>query len=175
MAICPFAYWMPVKTKQEQRRKGADPSGLVLHISSSRQNTLGGILSTFSPGGDNPFPSHFGVQTDGLLGQFIDTKYHDWAEEWSVQYISIECAADPGDALTVQQLYTVANLYAWLNEQYGLVFELANRPGDAGLGYHSMGKTGHTSCPGPSVVAQRSTILDLAQTMANSLETPAYF
>lgn len=175
MAICPFAYWMPVKTKQEQRRQGAEPLGLILHISNSRRNTLAGLLATFSPGGSNPFPSHFGVQTDGKLGQFIDTKYHDWAEEWSTKYISIECAASPGDSLTVQQLYTVATLYAWLYEEHSVTFDLANKPGDAGLGYHSMGKTGHTSCPGPNVIAQRPSILSIAQVMAFSQTTPSYW
>ena len=91
MAIYPFATWKPVKTKLQPRRQHTEPLGLVLHISQHRSNTLDGLLSTFNPGGDNPFPSHFGVQTDGRLGQFIDTKFHDWAEEWSTNYISIEC------------------------------------------------------------------------------------
>lgn len=173
MAILSYAQWMPVKTKQEARRSGANPKGLVLHITSSRNNTLGGILSTFSPGGSNPFPSHFGIQTDGRIGQFIDTKYHDWAEEWSTNYISVECSASPGDSLTYAQLFSVGYLYAWLVTEYNVPLDVANKPGDSGLGYHSMGKTGHKLCPGINVIQQRSTILSIAQYMLTYSASPA--
>jgi hypothetical protein len=164
----PFAAWLPVKDPSRLQPFRGTPKGLVLHISNSRGNTLEGLLATFdgsvtSSGNklppSNPFPSHFGVQTNGRIGQFLDTSNRSLAEE-GPSYFSIECAANPGDALTVAQIGAVARLYAWLTANFNLPLQKANMAGDMGIGYHSMFITKHNHCPGLAVIGQRDEILE---------------
>ena len=170
MAICPFAKWLPVKTNLVPI--SGSPSGLVLHISNDRRNSLEGLRATFE--NSNPFPSHFGITTSGAIGQFINTQYHDWAEEWSIKYFSVECCASPGDYLTYSQLGAVAQLYAWLHEEHKINIKLATSTSDTGLSYHSMGKTKHTHCPGNAVVSQREQIIELTNYIVTNKASPNF-
>lgn len=159
----PSAVWLPVKDPSRLKPFRGTPKGLVLHISNSRGNTLGGLLCNFDGCGglppDNPFPSHFGVERSGRIGQFLDTSNRSLAEE-GPSYFSIECCASPGDALTGAQIGAVARLYAWLSATFNLPLKKCDMTGDMGIGYHAMFITGHKHCPGPAVIAQRDEILD---------------
>jgi N-acetylmuramoyl-L-alanine amidase len=168
MGHYPNAIWMPWIPKQGAS-KGLEPFrirqplGLLLHISGYKPNELGdslqALLNTFNASSET---SHFGVTKSGSVGQFIDTANHDWTTEWTVSYFTIECCGCLGDSLTDAQLNSVAALYAWLHETHSIDIKLAISTRDTGLSYHSMGKTGHTSCPGISVINQRQTIIDRA-------------
>ena len=75
-------------------------------------------------------------------------------------YFSIECAANPGDALTPGQIGAVARLYGWLSATFNLPLKKCDMAGDMGIGFHAMFITDHIHCPGPAVIAQRDEILD---------------
>ncbi len=156
MARCPFAQWLPVTSRPlEPFRSG--PDGLILHITNSRGNTLQGIQATFMV--DNPFPAHFGIDRDGHIGQFLDTQFHDWAEENTISYFSVENSANPGDSLSGAQVNSVARLYGWLIVTHQIPLKLAIQAGNTGLAYHSLfPPTGHAQCPGPAVIGQRHKI-----------------
>lgn len=180
MALCPFALWLPVKMPVKERQLEhfrSTPKGFMLHISSSRDNTLQGIQNTFSnkkEDGGNPFPTHFAITTEGSIGQFIDTQYHCWSAEWSVSYFSVECAATNGDSLTYSQLGAAAQLYAWLSEEHKIKVKLATNTSDEGLTYHSMGKTGHPFCPGIAVINQREHIVELTNSAIKNQASPIF-
>ena len=176
MARFPNSIWMPWKPQPDKGKnlehfRIKQPKGLLLHITSDRGNSLNGILSTFNA---SPIPSHFGITTDGAVGQFIDTDYHDWSTEWTVSYFSVECAATQGDSLTYSQLGAVAQLYAWLNEEHKIKIKLAANTSVEGLTYHSMGKTGHPFCPGIAVINQREQIIELTNYSINNRASPVY-
>jgi hypothetical protein len=158
VAICPFARWMPVTSRTLEPFKES-PRGLVLHISNSRGNTLEGLRSTFM--GSNKYPSHFGVDRSGKIAQFLDTAYHDWAEEHTIAYFSVENSASPGDRLSGEQIQAVARIYGWLSLTHGIAVKTAISAGDTGLAYHSLfPPTDHMFCPGPAVVGQRHKIIE---------------
>ena len=163
MALCPFAKWLPVTSKPLEHFK-LGPLGLILHISNNRGNSLDGLWSTFM--GDNKFPSHFGVDTSGNIAQFLDTSYHDWAEENTTAYFSVENSASPGDILTGAQVQSVARIYGWLSRAHGIAVKIAIAAGDTGLAYHSLfPPTNHVLCPGPAVVGQRHKIVEATKFM----------
>jgi N-acetyl-anhydromuramyl-L-alanine amidase AmpD len=113
---------MPVTSRPlEPFRSG--PDGLILHITNSRGNTLQGIWSTFMV--DNPFPSHFAVDRDGGIAQFLDTQHHDWAEENTTSYFSVENSANPGDRLSGAQINSVARIYGWLINTHHIALKMA--------------------------------------------------
>ena len=170
MARCPFARWLPVTSRPLEAFRST-PKGLTLHISSNRNDTLGGIRGTFMS--SNKFPSHFGIERQGAVGQYLDTQYHDWAAERTVDYFSVECAATSGDQLSDAQIVSVSRLYAWLNETHNTFVRLANSHGDTGLAYHSLFKpTGHPLCPGTAVIAQRQWIVNVTNWMLRHQATP---
>lgn len=157
MAKCAFARWMPVTSRPLEPFKSG-PFGLVLHITNDRRNDLNGIWATFMH--DNKFPSHFGIDRNGNIAQFLDTQFHDWAEENTTSYFSVENAASPGDTLTGGQIESVSRLYGWLIQTHNIPLRLAVQAGDTGLAYHSLfPPTDHTACPGPKVIGQRHKII----------------
>jgi hypothetical protein len=163
MPLCPFAQFMPVTSRALEPFK-QDPIGLILHISNSRGNTLDGLRSTFM--GDNKFPSHFGVDRAGNIGQFLDTRYHDWAEENTIAYFSVENSANPGDQLSGAQIQGVARIYGWLSRVHAIAIKIAVAAGDTGLAYHSLFMpTPHVLCPGPAVLGQRHKIIEATKFM----------
>ena len=158
MARCPFATWMPVTSRPLEPFK-VGPLGLILHITSNRDNDLNGIWATFM--NDNKFPAHFGIDRNGNIAQFLDTLFHDWAEENTIDYISVENSASAGDKLSGAQIGTVSRLYGWLIQTHQIPLKLAFQAGDTGLAYHSLfPPTGHPMCPGPLVVGQRHKIIE---------------
>lgn len=158
MSKYPNAIWKPV-TSRTMAPFRSGPLGLIIHISNSRGNTIDGLWSTFM---SSKVPSHFGIERNGRVGQFIDTDHHDWAQENTISYFSVENSASPGDELTDSQLVAVSSLYAWLSDNHGIPVRIATSAGDPGLAYHALfPPTGHPNCPGPAVVAQRPKIIQL--------------
>jgi hypothetical protein len=87
--------------------------------------------------------------------------YHDWAEENTIAYFSVENSANPGDRLTGEQITSVARIYGWLSRTHGIAVKIATAAGQTGLAYHSLfPPTSHTFCPGPAVVGQRHKIVE---------------
>ena len=170
MARLPFARWLPVTSRPFEAFRST-PKGLTLHISSNRADTLSGIQGTFMT--SNKFPSHFGIERKGAVGQYLDTKHHDWAAERTVDYFSVECAATSGDSLSDEQIVAVSKLYAWLHETHSILVTLANSAGSLGLAYHSLFKpTGHPLCPGSAVIGQRQWIVNVTNWILLHQATP---
>src|SRR5262245_39646192 len=170
MARFPSARWMPVTSRPLEAFR-VTPKGLTLHITSNRADTLGGIQGTFMT--SNKFPSHFGIERKGGVGQYLDTTHHDWAAERTVDYFSVECAATSGDRLSDEQIVAVSRLYAWLHENHAIAVTLANAAGAQGLAYHSLFKpTGHPQCPGSAVIGQRQWIVNVTNWILRHQATP---
>lgn len=136
--------------------------GLVVHI---MEGTLEGSQSWFN----NPkaqASSHFGTGKDGELRQWVDTKDRAWAQgSGNRTYLSIENEGHTPDKLTDQQIETVAQTFAWVVKTYGVPYQVANKPGEKGLGYHKMGGAawGGHPCPGPDIIAQLPKIVARAK------------
>lgn len=140
--------------------------GLVLHV---MEGTLEGSDSWFRrtlvpP--DTGSSAHFGLAKDGRLWQWVDTGNRAWAQaDGNDAYVSVELEGYVGDTPTPAQISALVRLTQWMHDHHGMPFALANKPGDRGLGYHSMGGVawGNHPCPGPAIVAARQSILIAAQ------------
>jgi hypothetical protein len=144
--------------------------GVVVHIMAG---TLAGTDSWFR----NPkaqASSHFGTGKAGALYQWVDTKDRAWAQAGGNRdWLSVENEGQGGDTLTDAQVTRCAEVLAWAHKVHGVPLQLASGTADKGLAYHGMGGAawgGHTSCPGPKIVAQLPEILRRAKALAG--ETP---
>lgn len=155
----PGATWRGPIPNQTTRGMGT-VLGVVLHI---MQGSLAGTDSWFH-NRKAQASAHFGVGKTGRVYQWVDTADKAWAEVGgNGQYLSIEHEGNSGDALTAQQIAADAGIIAWAHGLYHFPLQLANRPGEHGLGYHAMGGVAwgnHPQCPGAPIIAQRQRILD---------------
>lgn len=133
--------------------------GVAVHI---MQGSFDGTKSWFN----NPeaqASSHFGTRKDGYAEQWVDTANKAWAQmAGNENYISVENEGMPGDSLTDGQISRVAEILNWAHRHYGVPLQLANAPGDRGLGWHGMGGNawgGHFDCPGDPIRAQFNEII----------------
>lgn len=161
MARMPGAVWHAVRNFTEDGQDSV--RGVVVHIMAG---TLEGSQAWF----DNPTAqasSHFGTGKAGALRQWVDTADRAWAQAAGNRtWISVENEGQGGDVLTDEQLDRNAQVLAWAHNKYDVPLRLATGPGDRGLGYHAMGGSewgGHTSCPGPRIVAQLPEIVARAK------------
>lgn len=140
--------------------------GLVVHIMAG---TLEGSEAWFNNEKARA-SSHFGTGKDGELRQWVDTADRAWAQAAGNRtYLSVENEGQGGDSLTEQQIEAIAKLFAWVHAKYGVPLQLAAKVGDKGLAYHALGGAawgGHTSCPGPKIVAQLPKIVLRAKEIA---------
>lgn len=165
MARMPGATWHAVRN---YTRGGQDEvRGIVVHIMAG---TLEGSQAWFN----NPTAqasSHFGTGKQGALRQWVDTNDRAWAQAAGNRtWISVENEGQGGDTLTNAQLDRNAQVLAWAHKKYGVPLKVATGPNDRGLGYHAMGGSawgGHTSCPGPKIVAQLPEIVARAKKLVN--------
>lgn len=142
--------------------------GVVVHI---MDGTFDGTKSWFN----NPqsqASSHFGTRRDGYAEQWVDTKDRAWAQAaGNHQYLSVENEGNGGDSLADGQISRVAEILAFAHKAYGVPIQLANQPGEKGLGWHGMGGAawgGHYDCPGDHVRAQFGEIIHRAQAIVDA-------
>lgn len=174
MAICPYATWKPVKNFNVGMTK--PPKGVALHITStdSKGNlpTLPGLFGEFNTRSTWK-SAQFAISKSGNIWQFVDTDNRAWAIDGNVidmEWISIENIAKIGETLTDSQVSSCATVYAWLQDFTDIPLALADKPGDSGLGSHSMfGDPNRKLDPGAAILGQRQTILDLAKDMSSTL------
>ena len=150
--------------------------GLVLHIEEGTEEGTFGWFNTSKAERQAQFDAkglrirafassaHFGNPKQGQLEQFVDTNDTAFAQgPGNSKWLSVENEGMPGDALTTNQINSLAQLMAYLNFHEGVPLVEANAPSESGLGFHSMALPwGHPQCPGPAVVSQRSLILEIA-------------
>ena len=147
--------------------------GVVLHIAE------GGYEGTIS-WCKNPASGvscHFVVAADGRIAQLADTDVTVWTQiAGNGHWISVENEGFTPNALSDAQVRANARILAKAHQVYGVPLQVATDPTGRGLGHHSMGTDGgdnptdtwtgptwgHTDCPGPAIVNQKSAIIAIA-------------
>jgi hypothetical protein len=159
------ATWRPIPVNFTANGQSS-VRGVVIHIMAG---TLAGTDSWFR----NPkaqASSHFGTGKAGALYQWVDTKDRAWAQaNGNRDWISVENEGQGGDTLTSAQLDKCAAVLAWAHKAHGVPLQVASGVSGKGLGWHGMGGSdwgGHTSCPGPKIVAQLPEIVARAKKLA---------
>jgi len=114
--------------------------------------------------------SHFGLDYDGSLGQFIGTQTRADATGAANKRpdgtgaISLESASNLGatDPWTPAQIETMIKLGVWVHKEHGIPLRVCPGPGEPGFGYHRLFRTWNPdlhSCPGDARVKQFHNVL----------------
>ncbi len=170
-----FAHRVPLTINFGTGRQGMRPPiyGLVLHVTDGH-SSFGGLRSTWSHP-DQHVSAHFAIAQDGRLAQFVslrDCAYAvggDREQNDDQHWFSVENVARRGEELTEAQIETNARLWLWFHKYFSVPFQLAETRDGLGLGYHSMFRRGHPSCPGHRVIAQRNDILQRVHALRGRL------
>lgn len=166
-------YWLPGALKLDlSSRKGYGPLrtpklGGVLHCNQSR-----GRLEAYVSRPTTEVCPTFQVYEDGPPTQFLPLDWQSVCQSAGNQnYFSIETegygvaiAGHPATALNSNQLDWCARIVDAAHAELSMPLKLAEKPGQAGLGWHGMGGNdwgGHPQCPGVERKAQRQVILDM--------------
>lgn len=114
--------------------------------------------------------SHFGLDYDGSLGQYIGTETRADANAGANRRadgtgaVSIETASNTkaSDAWTAEQVEELIRLGVWLHQRHDIPLRICRTASDPGFGYHSMFRewsTSGTACPGAARIAQFKTVV----------------
>lgn len=109
--------------------------------------------------------SHFGVDYNGDVGQYIGTETRadanaganrraDGTGAVSVETASNTSASDPWNEKQIEDLIGIG---VWMHEHHGVPLRICRSHADPGFGYHSMfpqWSTSGTACPGKARIAQ---------------------
>jgi hypothetical protein len=109
--------------------------------------------------------SHFGLDYDGSMGQYIGTETRADANAGANRRadgtgaVSIETASNTKatDSWTDEQVEELIRLGVWLHQRHGIPLRICRNASDPGFGYHSMFRewsTSGTACPGPARITQ---------------------
>lgn len=139
--------------------------GVILHVNVSGKGSNGTPIDYFrtNPGQVTP---NFQVYKDGSIVQFLPLDWQPWCQiAGNFQYAAIETGGDPDEALTDEQLASCARIVKAYHDELGMVYAVADQPGQKGIGTHQMGGVawGGHACPGTIRAGQRGRILELAR------------
>ncbi|MFD5573970.1 peptidoglycan recognition protein family protein [Streptomyces cadmiisoli] len=109
--------------------------------------------------------SHFGLDYDGSMGQYIGTETRADANAGANRRadgtgaVSIETASNTkaSDPWTPQQVEELIRLGVWLHQRHEIPLRICRTHSDPGFGYHSMFRewsTSGTACPGAARIRQ---------------------
>lgn len=109
--------------------------------------------------------SHFGLDFDGSIGQFIgtetkaDANYRANLRPDGTGAVSIETASNLNatDPWTDQQIEQLILLGVWLHQRHGIPLRICRTADDPGFGYHRLHSdwaANGTDCPGDARVRQ---------------------
>ncbi|MFF4576925.1 N-acetylmuramoyl-L-alanine amidase [Streptomyces sp. NPDC001373] len=109
--------------------------------------------------------SHFGLDYDGSIGQFIgtqtraDANYRANLRPDGTGAVSIETASDDdaSDPWTPEQVEQLILLGVWLHQEHGIPLRVCRNASDPGYGYHRLHAdwaVSGTDCPGDQRVQQ---------------------
>lgn len=137
--------------------------GLILHVQVGNGELTGWY--------DNPgsqASSAWQAMKSGTVFQFGDPDADKfWTQgAGNPDYGAVETEGYPTEPLTDAQVDAVARIYAKGHLEEGWPFQLAEKPGDRGLGWHGMGGKAwgnHPNCPGEIRKNQRPEILRRAR------------
>jgi N-acetylmuramoyl-L-alanine amidase len=170
----------PIEQHTSPNRGGAmsDHRGVVLHIA---QGTYRGTIS-WQMNPDQQFADGTRVTTcstwivgrqAGEWAQMVDTNDIAWCQqEGSRTWLSIELAGFAPNPPSAWQVEACAQLLAWAHKQHGIPVQVADHPGERGLGHHSMDREflgeswGHDECPGSGVTNAKAAIVRRAKEIA---------
>lgn len=152
MARMPGVIWEPVTNHTDGPFR--EPIlGIVLHVNAAESYDLHNFFQASSGAGS--VSSHFQVAKDGTVWQYIDTSETAWCQgDGNAQYLSIESEGLADEPATAAQIASIARILQFVHAAHGIPYQLAERPGDRGLGWHGMGAAagdpnwGHALCPG---------------------------
>lgn len=172
--LAPGAVYRPVHAHTE--RRCSPELGLIVHSQQGNNSPH----DWFDRDGSRS-SSTFWIAKKGRLEQYVDVdSEYAWAQgTGNDEYLSVEFEGYVGEPLTDAQMATAAQLYEWGARTRGWRYQLAERPGQKGLGWHGMGAKvgwGHPDCPGIIRRTQRATILDRAAAISrgrDALKAPA--
>lgn len=140
MSWLDYAIKRPVRNYTNARRSRTD--GVVLHVTAAPNARS--QYSWFN----NPSSlasSHFHVDYDGVIEQYIDTDLISWAQRAGDQrLLSIETQGDGSGQWTEKQLVSLARLLVDLSRMYGFPLRLmgSSAARERGVGYHAQGVPG---------------------------------
>ncbi|WP_237519763.1 peptidoglycan recognition protein family protein [Streptomyces sp. HUCO-GS316] len=166
MAWCPFARKLELQPESDDQ-PAIRPTQLIFHSVAAPWDEV----RLYEYWRDSTsLESHFGVDYDGSLGQFIGTETRADANARAnlradgTGAVSAETASrtDSSDPWTVEQLETLTNLGVWMHERHEVPLRICRSWTDPGFGYHAMfpeWSTGGTDCPGPARIRQFREVL----------------
>jgi len=114
---------------------------------------------------DSNLESHFGLDYDGSMGQYIGTETRADANAGANRRadgtgaVSVETASNTkaSDPWTAAQVEALIRLGVWLHQRHGIPLQICRTHSDKGFGYHSLysqWSTSGTACPGAARIAQ---------------------
>jgi hypothetical protein len=104
--------------------------------------------------------SHFGLDFDGSMGQFLSTTTKaDANYQANARAVSIETASnlEHTDPWTEAQVEQLIRLGVWLHQTHGIPLRVCRSWDDPGYGYHALYRewsTSGTACPGAARIRQ---------------------
>lgn len=142
----------------------APPLGWILHVTAMRGSPWG--VFEHAPVGRRKF-SHLWVSRVGLVEQYAPLTGKSWAQATgNGSYLSVETDGHPDEPLTDAQLDVLAAWHVWC----GATDQIAEAPGQMGIGTHEMGGNawGNHACPGHVRSAQRAEIITRARALRSA-------
>lgn len=139
--------------------------GVVLHVNVDEHGTSDAFFAAGTGTNPDSVTPNFEVYKDGTTHQYLPVDWQPWCQaDGNNTYAAIETAGMPNEPLTDAQVASCAKIMAAYRDQLGIPLSIADKPGQRGLGIHSMGGAawGGHSCPGAIRANQRQQILDTA-------------
>jgi hypothetical protein len=150
MGIMPGAIWKDVGAPRHfSNGTMRSHLGFALHCNDAQSLDLYGWIM-----GNHGMSCHFQVTKAGTIYQYIDTRYSSWCQiDGNDTYISIESQGLAGERCPAAQIISIGRILRWGKSVHGIPLQLAEVPGQRGLGWHGMGNAhgynwGHPGCPG---------------------------
>ena len=160
MAWYPLAKKLELQPESDQQ-PAIRPTQFIVHSLAAPWDEQ----QTFEYWKSTNLESHFGLDYDGSLGQFIGTETRADANAGANRRadgtgaVSIETASNlkHTDPWTPEQIEALIKLGVWLHEHHGVPLRICRAHDDRGFGYHSMfpqWSTSGTACPGAARIKQ---------------------
>jgi hypothetical protein len=166
MAWCPFAKKLELQPESDSQ-PAIRPTQFIMHSIAAPWDEE--RIYEYWRDSTN-LESHFGLDYDGSLGQFIgtetraDANYRANLRPDGTGAVSIETASNlkHTDPWTPEQIEKLIQVGVWLHQKHGIPLRICRTASDPGYGYHRLfadWSTGGTACPGDARVQQFKTVV----------------
>lgn len=161
MAWCPFAQKLELQPESDSQ-PAIRPTQFIMHSIAAPWDEQ--RIYEYWRDSTN-LESHFGLDYDGSMGQFIgtqtraDANYRANLRPDGTGAVSVETASNlkHTDPWTPEQIEALIRLGVWLHQQHGIPLRICQAWDDPGYGYHRLypeWSSGGTDCPGDARVRQ---------------------